>query len=141
MIRAMCCALSTWHVDFPCQVLVRACECACTIVHALCWMMTIRVQMQILACGRRMYAVIMTLNSNMGLRPRSHYDGKPLTHANIRWYLTRNPRQRTNISSITRPKLFSLSRHVASFCHSSQTLAPVLPDSWVGYLMRNSWEL
>jgi hypothetical protein len=28
--------------------------------------------MQILACGRRMYAVIMTLNSNMGLRPQSH---------------------------------------------------------------------
>ena len=28
-------------------------------------------QMQIQACGRRMYAVIITLNCNMGLRPQN----------------------------------------------------------------------
>ena len=31
-----------------------------------------RIYMYILACGRSMYAVIMILNNNMGLRPQSH---------------------------------------------------------------------
>jgi hypothetical protein len=36
-------------------------------LHHVCYL-----SMPILACGRRMYALIMTLNSNMGLRPQSH---------------------------------------------------------------------